>query len=170
MLDVGCGRGEFLGCSRSTASARAASTSTRRWWTSAGRKGWTREVGDALTYLRRVPGRLPRRTVRRAGRRAPAAAIPDAVPRRRVREAAARRANRARDDQPGVLVCVLRELRPRHHARPARAPGHAEVPARRHRIPATSRSRYRAPYPESEKLQSWQPAGRRRRSATSSRR
>src|SRR6266571_93294 len=67
--------------------------------------------------------RIARRTVRRTGRRAPGAAVPDATARRRIREAPPRRANRARDDQPRMLVRVFRELHPRLDARETRAPG-----------------------------------------------
>ena len=95
------------------------------------------------TPTRRRPGvparaarRLARRPVRRAGGRTPRARLPDASSSTRVRQAAARRADRARDDQPGVLVRVLRELHPRHHPRPPAASRHAEVPAGRDRLPA----------------------------------
>src|SRR6185436_13708058 len=84
----------------------------------------------------RPAGRVTGRAVRGAGGRAPRAALPGAAPRRRVREAAPGGANRARNDQPGVLVRVLRELHPRPDARAPRASRHAEIPADRHRVPA----------------------------------
>ena len=140
VLDVGCGRGEFLTLLARSRHQRA------RYRSEPGDGGGLPRPGPAggRGRRRRVPartaGRSLGRPVRSAGRRAPRAAVPRRVPRRRLRRAAARRADRARNDQPGLLVRVLRELHPRHHPRPAAAPRHAQVPDRRHRLPASSRS------------------------------
>ena len=69
------------------------------------------------------------------------------VPRARVPQAAAGRADRARDAEPGVLDGVLRQLHPRHHARVAAASRDAALPGARqrllrraHRVPLAGRA------------------------------
>ena len=54
------------------------------------------------------------------------------------------RADRARDDQPGVLARVLQQLHPRLHARPPGASRDAAVPAARQRLRAGGDSVQRA--------------------------
>ena len=78
--------------------------------------------------------RIARRHHRDPGRRASRAVVSDAPARRRRAEARAGRADRARNDQPGLLAGVLQQLHPRFHARPPRAPGDAAVPAARERV------------------------------------
>ena len=56
VLDVGCGRGEFLALlARARHQRAAASTSTSRWWRCAGRRACRPTRADALAYLRAQP-------------------------------------------------------------------------------------------------------------------
>ena len=153
MLDVGCGRGEFLALLRSTA-CRARGIDLNAAMVDVCRaKGLDAATADALDLSARAAGRFARRAVRRAGRRAPGAALPDAAARRRVR----------RSCGPGAPI-VLETINPAcwfaffesyirdiTHVRPLHpdtlkyllvASGFQQVEIR-----------YRAPYPETDKLQ-----------------
>ena len=141
VLDVGCGRGEFLALLREHGiTARGIDMNEAMVRGLPRARACDADEGDALAYLRAQPdgslGGLFAAQVVEHLEPAYLDAFLDAA----FDEAAAGRADRARNDQPGVLVRVLRELHPRHHPRAAAAPGHAEVPARRHRLPAASRS------------------------------
>ena len=134
VLDVGCGRGEFLDLLRAKGiSARGIDLNEEM--AAVCRDARARRHGGRCAQL---PACAARRIARRAfcgaGRRAPRAGLPDAVPRGRVSQASSRLENRPRDDQSRVLVCVLLELHPRRHARPAAPSGHASVFCERQRI------------------------------------
>src|SRR5690606_35540421 len=83
--------------------------------------------------------RLARRHLRGAGGRAPRARLPRVAAAGGLPRAAARGEAHPRDHQRLVLVCVLPELRARHHARATAAPGHAVVLRPRERLPAGGR-------------------------------
>ena len=125
-------------------------------------KGLAASRQDALDYLRAQPAGSARRPAGRAGGGARRSGLPDEPARRRVGGAAAGLGDGARDHQPGVLVRVLRELHPRHHARAAAAPRHAEVSAAGQRLRATSRSATGRPTRSTTSCSGW----RARRSAT----
>ena len=107
VLDVGCGRGEFLELLRDAGIARAASTSTTRWSSAAAPRASTSPRGDALSYLRALPPGALGGLVADAGGRAPPARLPAAF-----LTAAPTRcgpaASGARDHQPGLLERLLR--------------------------------------------------------------
>ncbi len=166
VLDIGCGRGEFLALLK----ARGVRGARHRRQRLDGRGVRAEGPGGVEGRRARVPAgaaaRVAGRPARRAGRRASRPVVPDQPARRGVRRVAARRADRARDHQSGLLVRVLRELRPRHHARAAAAPRHAEVPAAGERLLAASRSAIRRRTRSTTSCSGW----RRRRSATPARR
>ena len=83
------------------------------------RKGLQAETGDALAYLRALPdsslgGLFAAQVVEHLE-----PALSDAAARRRLRQAPPRRADCPRNDQPGVLVRLLRKL----HSRSSRTSG-----------------------------------------------
>ena len=144
VLDVGCGRGEFLELLRGEGHFRARDRSERRDGRGVPRARPRRHGGRRAQLSAGAARRIARRALRGAGRRAPRAGLPDAVSRGRLSQAAARVENRARNDQPRVLVCVLLELHPRHHACPAAASRHAAVFRERQRLSERRRPLQRA--------------------------
>ena len=108
--------------------------------------------GDALTLSARPARRIARRTVRGAGRRAPAAGLSARVSQRSAARAAPGRADRARDDQRRLLVRVLPELHPRHHARAAAPSRNAAVSGRRRAASPSAEVQFRVPVPQADRL------------------
>ncbi len=131
VLDVGCGRGEFLdllGTRRIDARGidlnheMAEACRDRGLNVDRSRRGWI-----SVDARRRVAGR----DLLGAGRRAPAARLSAAISRAVVSQASARRTSGTRDVEPRVLGGVFRQLHPRYHSRLAAPPGHAQVSCRR---------------------------------------
>ena len=134
MLDIGCGRGEFLALLKAAGVTARGVDTNREMVATACERGLDAVHADALVFLDSLPDGSARRADGRAGRGTPDAAVPVPAARRRLSEAARRRADRRRDDQPGVLAGVFQQLHPRRHARAARAPGDAAVPAAGERL------------------------------------
>ena len=117
VLDVGCGRGEFLDLLRE-AGVRARGLDLNHEMVEVCRaRGLVADETDVLSFLLATGDGIARRPVRRPGHRASRARVPDAHARGRLSRAPARLAHRARNDQPDVLDRVLRELHPRPDAR-----------------------------------------------------
>ena len=122
MVDVGCGRGEFLDLLTGPASRPAAWTTITRWWRAAGPAAstWPRPMACRSCWRRRLAASAvssPRRWSSTSSRTTCCGSCGGR------RRAAPGRANRARDHQSRMLERVLRELYPRPHARAARASG-----------------------------------------------
>ena len=96
VLDIGCGRGEFLALLREAGRRGARGRRRRGHGRLRAREGLDVEQADALAYLEALDGRLARRHLRGPGRRAPAAARRSSA----LLELAAREAR----DPGGVLV------------------------------------------------------------------
>ena len=128
VLDVGCGRGEFLDllAARGIARPRARPQSRNgRGLPRARPRRRPRPTSSSISTA--LPDGSLGGSVRRAGRRAPPAGYLLRFLELAHPQAASRRADRARDAQPGVLGRVLRQLHPRHHARLAAASRDAAV-------------------------------------------
>ena len=134
VLDIGCGRGELLELFRDHGVTARGIDTNQAMVDECRSRGLDVERADALTFLRRSGGRFARRTHRDPGRRALRARVPAARPRTGLSEARPGRAARARNDQPGVLDGVLRDVHPRSHARASTASRHAALSGSGERI------------------------------------
>ena len=134
VLDVGCGRGELLDLFKASGIGARGLDVNHEMIEACLARGLDAVEGDLVGYLDSLPDGSLGGLIADPGRRAPRAVVPDARARRRLPQAAARVADRARDDQPDLLVRVLLELHPRSHARPADSSRDARVPAHGERI------------------------------------
>ena len=136
VLDVGCGRGEFLALLEASGiSARGVDTN-REMVAAARERGLDVVESDALAYLESLRRWVAGGTHGLAGGGASGAALPRQAAGHRLPEASSRRAARHRDDQPGVLARVFQQLHPRFHARPAAPSRNASVSAAGQRLRA----------------------------------
>ena len=135
VLDVGCGRGEFLALLREAGIEARGVDADADMVAYARGEGLDVEQADALAYLEALDGRLARRDLRRPGRRAPAAA-PTLVRLLELaaREAPPRRPARRRDDQPALAARAAHLLR-RPDARAAARAGDARAARAAGRLP-----------------------------------
>ena len=160
VLDLGCGRGEFLALLRERG-IRAHGLDINHEMIEACRAAGLEALeGDALAYLESLPdaslGGLIAVQVVEHFQPAYLTTFLD-VAYHKLKPGAT---HRARNAQPLVLVRVLRGLHPRHHARVAAAPGDAEVPGRRLRLPARRRA-VAVAVPERREAAARRAAGRR---------
>ncbi len=136
VLDIGCGRGEFLDLLRAAGVGARGVDVNQAMVETARSRGLDAVEGDALAFVRALPdasldGVFSAQVVEHLD---PSylMALLEALfhkllwPRRR---------HRARDDQSGVLGGLLRKLHPRHHARAGPPPRDPAVPDARQRIP-----------------------------------
>ena len=127
VLDIGCGRGEFLDLLRARGIRARGLDLNHEMVEESRRAAWTSPRATRSATCSGLPdaslgGLFAAQVVEHL-----AAGLPDAPARNRVAQDAARRRDRARDDQPGVLAGLLRKLHPRPDARAPAAPGDAAV-------------------------------------------
>ena len=134
VVDLGCGRGEFLAAlGEAGIRARGVDTNSEMVATAAAR-GLDAVQADALTFLSSVAdeslgGIIATQVVEHLEPSYLMRLLDAAVP-----EAASERADRARDDQRGVLARLLQQLHPRPDPRAADPSRDAAVPAARERL------------------------------------
>ena len=140
VLDVGCGRGELLDLLREAGVPARGLELNHEMAETCRARGLEVAEGDLLSYLAGAARWLARAASSRF--RSSSTWSPDYLMRaldvayHKLRPGAH---DRARDDQPGVLVRLLCQLRPRSHARAAAASGDAHLPAHGQRLPARAR-------------------------------
>ena len=144
ILDVGCGRGEFLDVLRERGITARGLDLNGEMVEVCRSHGLEAEVGDALAYLRGLPDAS-------LGGMFAAQVIEHLDPQYLIRLLAVAfqklrpgSKNRPRNDQPAVLVRLFRQLSPRHHPRAAAASRHLAVLARGQWVSAHHRPLQRA--------------------------
>ena len=127
VLDVGCGRGEFLDLLREHDIGGRGLDLNHEMVEVCRTRGLTADEGDALGYLEGLPdqslgGLLAAQVVEHLEPGYLMQMLDAAYHKLRPRVE-----DHPRNDQPGVLVRLLRKLHPRRHARPPTPPGYAEI-------------------------------------------
>jgi archaellum component FlaC len=131
VLDIGCGRGEFLELLAARGVSARGLDLNHEMVEECRSRGLDATLSDALTYLRAQGDGSPDRD---AGRRTPRPAVSAGVPRSCPTRASARIPHRSRNNQCRLLAGVLRELLARRDPYASAPSGYAQIPRDRQRV------------------------------------